>query len=113
MGYLERPSLDGKIGWAERWDHMTRVERVLTVITLVNFFGAIVLVMLLGGDALQGRVEDGRYILGYKGRYREVGAGTYWFSLLQILSVFITHPLGMYAQWRGGQRAKQARTSDA
>jgi hypothetical protein len=42
-----------------------------------------------------------------------VSAGTYWFSRLQLFSVFITHPLGMYAQWRGGQRAKKAREEEA
>jgi hypothetical protein len=92
---------------------MNRTERALTVLTFVNFFAALALAMFLGGDAFQGRVEDGHYWLGYKGRYQEVSAGTYWFSRLQLFSVFITHPLGMYAQWRGGQRAKKAREEEA
>jgi hypothetical protein len=88
---------------------MTRPEKFISSIALMNFLALITASIWLGGNALQGKVEDGRYWIGEDNKLREVSAGTYWFSLLHVGSVFLTHPMGMFAGWRGHRRAKNAR----
>lgn len=92
---------------------MTRTERALTALAFVNFFALLVGAMWLGGDAVNGKIEGGRYILGNHGRYHEVSAAVYHASMLPVLSVLITHPLGMFAAWRRQRRAKRALNPEA
>jgi len=79
----------------------TRVFPVFAVITIANFiaFGAIS--YYLGGDAVNGKAEGGRYYLfgvraehGGKG-YTEVSKAKFTYSKYHVYSIFITWPLLM------------------
>jgi hypothetical protein len=113
LGYRGHFSVDGKVGWEDRWTHMTAFERFLLVAALLNFIALFAAAMWLGGDAANGKIEHGRYFLGNRGHYHEVSAGVYYASLLHVLSLLITHPLGMFATWRGQKRAKRALNPEA
>src|SRR5215831_9649657 len=56
----------------------------------VNLVSWVVFTMTQGGDALNGKVEGGRYYLGSHGRYTEVSARKYQFSRCQTVSNMVT-----------------------
>ena len=113
MGYRGHFSTDGCVTWDDRWAHLTRAERVMLVVGLLNFVALFALSMWLGGDAASGKIEDGRYFVGNRGRYHEVSAGVYHASLLHVRSMLITFPLLIYASFRGQLRAERALNPEA
>ena len=67
----------------------------LAAIHFVVFVGSIV---ALGGDALTGRVDDGRYFLGNHGLMVETSRGAWLFSaIVGRTLVYGTFPLGVIA----------------
>ena len=72
-----------------------RVGGALFAVAMVNFIAFFVLSLAWGGDALSGKVADGRYYLGHKGRYVEVSEARWRASRAHALSVIVTHPLGV------------------
>jgi hypothetical protein len=85
-----------------------RIGGALGVVGLVNFIAFFVLSLAWGGDALSGKVVDGRYYLGHKGRYVEVSEARWRASRAHAISVFVTHPLAILG---AGLLANQARRS--
>src|SRR4051812_31916581 len=84
----------------------------LFAIAVVNFTAFFVLSLTWGGEALSGKIEDGRYYLAHKGRYTEVSEQRWRVSRVHTISVWVTHPVGIVA---GGlllnyARAKRFRT---
>jgi hypothetical protein len=69
--------------------------------------------MWLGGDALNGKFDDGRYVVGRHGRFREVSQTVHHLSFLHVFSLLVTHPLAMFVTWRGQRRAKRALNPEA
>jgi hypothetical protein len=67
----------------------------LLVLCGVNFLAFVVLAEKLGGDAINGKVEDGRYYLSNHGRTTEVTRRIFIYSHWHARSIFVTHPLGM------------------
>jgi hypothetical protein len=65
-----------------------RVAAACTVLGTVNFFAAGAISMIIGGDALHGKVEQGRFFLGNKGEYTEVSAAVYYYNLVHMISMF-------------------------
>ena len=59
---------------------------------------------LLGGDAWNGKVENGHYYLSDRGRLTEVSAGVFTYSLWHAWSLFVTHPLAMLTCWLAAWR---------
>src|SRR3954447_23946789 len=53
----------------------------------------------LGGDALNGRVEAGRYYLGSHGRLTEVSRDVFTYSWWHPISLMVTQPLALLAGW--------------
>jgi hypothetical protein len=79
-------------------------ERSWTAIVfacLANFVVFVVVAIMLGGDALGGKTEGGRYFLANHGRLTEVSATAFAYSRYHALSIFITHPIAFVAAWRG------------
>jgi hypothetical protein len=68
----------------------------LFILAAVNFVALFVSYLVLGGDATRGKVEDGRYYLGRKGKYTEVSRGVWLYSRAHVISVCITHPLALF-----------------
>ena len=63
----------------------------------LNFASFVIIAVHLGGDALNGKVENGRYFLSNHGRLTEVSADVFSYSRWHAESVFVTHALGMCA----------------
>ncbi len=71
--------------------------RVVAVLGILNFVAFFIVSSLLGGDAMNGKVEAGRYFVSSHGRLTEVTADVFTFSLWHVRSLFVTHPLAMLA----------------
>ena len=65
-----------------------RVAGILIVLGIANFFAAVCVSEIIGGDALNGKVDQGRYFLGDKGEYTEVKSTVYYYSLIHMVSIF-------------------------
>jgi hypothetical protein len=68
---------------------------VLFAVAVVNFAAFAVLSLAWGGDALNGKVADGRFYLGHKGHSVEVSEATWRVSRAHAISVLVTHPLAI------------------
>lgn len=73
------------------------VARAIWVIWLVNLFTCFVGYEYFGGDALNGRVEGGRYFLSDHGRLTEVSASVFTYSWWHHASLFAMVPLTIMA----------------
>ena len=76
-----------------RWARLQR--NWLLGFAAVNFLSFVVASLALGGDALNGKVEDGRHYLGNHGRYTEVSPSVWRYSRIHARSIMITHPIGL------------------
>jgi hypothetical protein len=90
---------------------------IFTVLTILNFFVFVGLTLHLGGDALNGKIDAGRYFLfGYnahsgKKDYTEVSAAIFQYSRWHAYSVIITWSLMLAGSimLRSGIRRKKSR----
>jgi hypothetical protein len=71
--------------------------KIIGSIGIINFALFFVIALLIGGDALNGKVEAGHYYLGNHGKYTEVSFIVYAYSTFHTVSLFFTHPLAMIA----------------
>jgi len=86
----------------------------LFVLGFLNFASFFAVALFLGGDAINGKIEAGRYYLCSHGRYTEVSQSVFNYSKLHVYSVFITHPLGMLGGlflYREHQKKKEKPTT--
>src|SRR5436309_3291332 len=85
----------------------------LFFVAVANFAAFWIIGVTIGGDAINGRAEDGRYYLANHGRYTEVSESVWTYSRIHAISVFVTHPVGILVggglMWwaRRGARAGQ------
>jgi hypothetical protein len=86
---LGRPSI------GEVYAVMTRFERFLFWIAIVDFVVFVAVAMVLGGDAMNGPSLNGDYYLMQHGVYTEVSGPAFLYSKVHTLSLFVTHPIGM------------------
>jgi hypothetical protein len=105
MSYRNGVSL-GRIGVREIYAAMTKRERLLFWLAIVNFFTFVAIAMCLGGDALNGTARDGHYYLMQHGVYTEVSRPVFLYSALHALSVIITTLLAVVVQFRARFRAR-------
>jgi hypothetical protein len=66
-------------------------------VTIINFMVFIAVASRIGGDAVNGKEENGHYFLANHGHLTEVTAGVFTYSLWHVRSLFLTFPLGMLA----------------
>lgn len=76
---------------------MQNILRAILLIAMLNFFAFWYGALVLGGDAGNGKEEGGRFFVGAHGKYTEVTEGVYRYSRFHLLSLLVTHPLGMVA----------------
>jgi len=82
-------------------------SRIIVIIGVVNFLAFFVIGISIGGDALNGKIESGRFYLGDHGKYNEVTEGVYRYSRLHDLSLIITHPAAIgSALWLQANKRK-------
>ncbi len=84
-----------------------KICRVLFVLGLVNFLVFYGLAVYLGGDAFDGKIQDGHFFLLSHGRYTEVSEFIFNYSKWHVYSVFITHPLAIAASILSRRYRKQ------
>ena len=72
-----------------------KVVAALVAATFVNFLVFLAVALYLGGDALNGKEEHGRYFLGSHGHYTEASALVFQYSKVHGRSVEITIPLAI------------------
>jgi len=78
----------------------TRTWTVVGVFCLANFVVFVVVALIIGGDALNGKAEGGKFFLANHGKLTEVSRETFVYSRYHSLSLFITHPIFFLAAWR-------------
>ena len=66
---------------------------MLGVIALLNFGVFLFVAMNIGGDAINGKIEEGRYYLANHGVLTEVSHRMFVYSYIHVLSVLVTHSL--------------------
>jgi hypothetical protein len=60
---------------------------------LLNFVAFVVVAERLGGNALNGKIEDGHYFLGNHGNYTEVSYDVFFYSKIHTIFFITTHLL--------------------
>jgi hypothetical protein len=76
---------------------LSQLAAVVTAVALLDFVSYLIAASYLGGDAVNGKIEGGRYYLWgpYHGikTYHEVSQAVFTFSRLHTYSLFILWPL--------------------
>ena len=85
------------------------LSRLAFFAALLNFAVFWVVAVRLGGDAVNGRRQDGHFYLASHGKYTEVSERVFTYSRLHTYSVWITHPLAFLAAYWGKRLEQQAR----
>jgi hypothetical protein len=62
---------------------------------MLNFFLYFIVAVSIGGDAVNGKTEGGKFYLGEHGRFTEVSQSVFEYSRYHTYSVWMTHPLAM------------------
>jgi hypothetical protein len=65
----------------------------LAILSFLSFAAG---ALILGGDALNGKVEGDRYFLRSGSEYTEVSEGVYRYSRVHAISLFVIFPLGIF-----------------
>jgi hypothetical protein len=84
--------------------------RVIFGVGVVNFLSFVVIASCLGGDALNGKHVGAHYLLGGHGAYTEVSAAVFRYSQAHATSLFVTHPLAVFAAWIRALHSPRRRT---
>lgn len=79
------------------WKTQYRICGAVVCLAFVNFTVLSVAANFLGGNAICGKVEAGRYFLRDHSRFTEVSRTTFTCCLFHGYSVYITHPLALAA----------------
>jgi hypothetical protein len=74
-----------------RRERVPKAVRFAVIVAFVNFLLFICVAMTIGGDAINGKQEAGRYYLGHKSTYTEVSRHLWLYSKVHAISVFVTH----------------------
>jgi hypothetical protein len=85
--------------------------QIVCVVWIINFFAFFIMALVIGGDAMNGKVENGHYLVASHGRLTEVSPDIFTYSLWHARIVFVTLPLAMIAgAWVGLLRRRQRAT---
>ncbi|MDB2687658.1 hypothetical protein N9Y42_10650 [Mariniblastus sp.] len=69
----------------------------LLFIAFLNFTAFFLIAIAIGGDAISGEINDGKYYLANHGETTEVRRSVWLYSYYHAISIFVTHSLGMFA----------------
>lgn len=78
---------------------MKKWSLIVFVVAVVNFVAFRIGAAALGGDAVNGKIEDGRYYVASHGRLTEVSHAAFTYSRIHCYTVFVTHPLAAIFGW--------------
>lgn len=77
----------------QKW--LSMLGYTLLFIAFINFAAFWIISLSLGGDALNGKIQNGRYYVGNHGRYTEVSKEIWTYSKIHTTSIWVTHPIGI------------------
>lgn len=78
--------------------HRNKLRRLYLIgiaVGAINFLAFIIGAAVLDGDAMNGKTENGRYYVAYKGKYTEVSKSVFTYSRWHVYSVWVTFPIAM------------------
>ena len=91
-----------------------KVCKIVAIAGGANFILFWIVGQILGGEALQGKVEDGRYYLTNQGKHTEVSHFVFTYSYIHAISVNVSWPFVLVAfgylsitQWKEKRKATQ------
>lgn len=74
-------------------DRMRKLYDIVCAVALINFIAFLIGVAELGGDAVSGKSEGGRYYVANHGKLTEVSRAAFTYSRIHCYAVFTTHAL--------------------
>jgi len=74
---------------------MKYLAYTLVAIGILNFISFCIVAGVIGGDAVNGKTEGGRYYVSEHGHDTEVSRSVFEYSRFHAHSVWVTHPLAM------------------
>jgi hypothetical protein len=72
---------------------LRNLAALLFPLGLLNFLTFFCVAAANGGDAINGKIVDGKYFLGNHGQFTETSQAFYTYSLWHVRSLFLTVPL--------------------
>jgi hypothetical protein len=69
---------------------MSWAARISPLVALTNFAAYVIVASILGGDAINGRVEGGRYYLAMQGHSTEVSRAVFEYSRWHTYALWLT-----------------------
>ncbi len=78
-----------------RKDIELKIYRIIYVSGMINFIIFASIALGLGGNAVNGKIENGHYFLISHGHFTEVTSSIFIYSKWHTYSLFVTHPLAM------------------
>lgn len=80
---------------------MSNLTRTLFVVTIINFGVWGVVNSVIHGDAVNGKINHGKYYVAMKGRYTEVTRGVYLYSYVHTCTNFVLFPATILSGFLG------------
>jgi len=86
---------------------------VIFALACLNFVVFFIVAIVIGGDAVNGKIVGGHFYLANHGKLTEVSETVFTYSLWHVRSLFVTHPLGMLTWYfaKTEQKARKLRRS--
>ena len=78
---------------------MKKWALIVFVVAVLNFVAFMIGAAKLGGDAVNGKMEDGRYYVADHGKLTEVSCAAFTYSRIHCYTLFVTHPLALLFGW--------------
>jgi hypothetical protein len=106
---MQNAQFQNEINTPMRRKSSRRIFYVFLVAAAINGLSFMIISIPLGGDAINGTSEHGHYFLGDRGHFTEVSRGTWIYSRVHTILVFITLlaliPVAA-AEWRTTKKAR-------
>lgn len=82
------------------------MKKIIGYLTITNFLSFAVATCYFGGDALNGKEENGHFFLASHGKFTEVTEGVFNYSKYHGLSVFFSIGIVMIIHYAGNSERK-------
>jgi hypothetical protein len=85
---------------------------VICVLGVLNFIVCFIVAIVIGGDAVNGKIVGGHFYLASHGKLTEVSETVFTYSLWHARSLFVTHPLAMLTGYlaKTEQKSEEVKT---
>jgi len=80
------------------WEYFDKYwMKSISIVAILNFFVFVGIASYIGGDALNGRIEDGHFFLASHGVYTEVSESVFTYSKIHAISMLVTHAVFFFS----------------